>query len=111
MPGVKTSRRTSSTAKGSSAKKGHLLVHASPGQHFWVCSGAVLGNLRSLQNAFESKMSDADYAYHANRQRNDFAKWVNEVLKDPACAAALRKTKNRHEAAKAVAASLKRYSL
>ncbi|OGG47658.1 hypothetical protein A3D66_01100 [Candidatus Kaiserbacteria bacterium RIFCSPHIGHO2_02_FULL_50_9] len=99
-------RKKSVTRKASSPRK---LTHAASSESFWVCSGLILGDLRALQSALSSGMNDAIYAYHVNRGRNDFAKWVSEVLKDQHCARALQKAKNRAGAARAVAIALKEY--
>ena len=85
------------------------LVEAPPEQSFWMSSGLMLPNLRRLEEALRNMMTDEEYAYHANRQKNDFAKWVAEVLRDAACAQALRRAKTRRAAATAVARALKQY--
>ena len=85
------------------------LVHASPSECFWTSNGFVLPDLKSLEGALLD-MSDDTYSYHVNKKRNDFAVWVEEVLHDKACAAALRRAKNRATAAKAVATALKKYA-
>lgn len=100
--------KTGSNALGRRKNK-RWLVEASPERAFWTSSGMVLQNLRSLAEAFVKSMSDEEYAYHAHGEHNDFAKWVEEVLEDAACAKALRRAKNRTAAGKAVAAALKKY--
>ena len=102
----KTARR--SFTKSARAGKPRL-VEAPPEQRFWTSSGIILSNLSSLKKALESKISDEEYSYHANRIKNDFAKWVGEVLRDQACAKALIQAKNRKAAATAIAGALKRY--
>ena len=50
-------------------------------QCFWVNNGPVLKNLEELSNALEG-ISDETYRHHANSERNDFSKWVGEVIGD-----------------------------
>ncbi|HEY4508194.1 MAG TPA: hypothetical protein VJJ55_00885 [Candidatus Paceibacterota bacterium] len=90
-------------------RSGKELAHAAPEQSFWVCSGLVLGDLRALHDALLKRMDDATYRYHVAGRRNDFSKWVAEVLKDQTCAKALAKAKDRTTAARAVAVALKEY--
>ncbi len=47
---------------------------------FWCHDGRVLRNLRELKDALEM-MSDENYAYHANKDKNDFSNWIKEVFK------------------------------
>ncbi len=86
------------------------VVHAPPGQCFWTTGGHILQNLKDLERALQNGMSDAEYAQHANREKNDFAKWTEEVLGDAACAKVLRGVKSRKAAAAAVTRALKRYA-
>lgn len=75
---------------------------------FWVENGPVLSNIADLARAL-AYMTDAQYEHHANRGRNDFARWMEEVLADPECAASLRRADGRKKAAKAVERRLKDY--
>jgi len=81
---------------------------ASPECCFWVSSGMIIKDLKDLEGAL-NKMTDATYAYHAGGNKNDFAKWVGEVLSSKNLAAELFKCRNRKEALAAVSAHLKKY--
>ena len=86
------------------------LLVAAGDQSFFVHNGPVLKDLRELKEALET-MSDAQYRYHVNAQRNDFASWVAAILHDPRCAAQLLATQSRLEASQAVAKTLQGYIL
>ena len=98
------------SAKRVRTPKKHKPAQASPEQSFWTSSGLVLSDLKSLEEALRHALSDEEYAYHANHERNDFAKWVEEVLGDVKCAQALRQAKKRTAAARVVAHALKNYT-
>ncbi|MBW6442677.1 hypothetical protein K0A97_02740 [Patescibacteria group bacterium] len=101
---IKKSSKTS-VKKEKKTKKGP--INAPDESCFWVCNGAVLKNLKDLATALEG-MSEEDYAFHANPEKNDFSAWVREILKDSALATSLIKAKSKKDAVKAVKAKLKR---
>ena len=83
------------------------LVIAPPEKCFWVHYGPVLKDLRELRDALAGQMSEAQFAYHVQAERNDFANWVAQVLEEPACARALRLTRTVAGALGAVEAALR----
>lgn len=97
-PVVKSSRATVK-------KTPNVLVIAVGSTRFWVNEGPVLSHLKDLERALVS-MSDAQYNYHVNKIKNDFAKWTQDILKDPKTASQLKKAKSKIEASKIVATSL-----
>ncbi|MDD5739103.1 MAG: hypothetical protein PHY72_04275 [Candidatus Pacebacteria bacterium] len=74
---------------------------------FWAKDGRILSDLKDLKNAL-SEMAEETYAYHANKTRNDFAKWTEEVLKNKKVATELKKAKNKMDALKKVVAAIKK---
>ena len=46
---------------------------------------------------------DETYAFHANTEKNDFANWVRDIIKDEGLSKELQKAPNRVRAAKLVA--------
>jgi hypothetical protein len=83
-----------------------VVPDAPPDKCFWVNDGPVLKNLRELRDALAQNISDEQFAHHVGGDRNDFARWVEEVLGDATCAKALRRARTRDAALKAVAARL-----
>lgn len=75
---------------------------------FWVHNGPVLKNLVDLRSAFESIGADL-FNYHVNHEKNDFANWVEHVLKEPVLAAKLRTYKTQKTMAKAVGTYIKKF--
>jgi hypothetical protein len=84
-------------------------VDAPPEKCFWVNHGPVLKNLGDLRDALAHHVSDAQFAHHVGAGRNDFADWVETVLKDVACAKALRRAKTPEAALRAVESTLAAY--
>ena len=48
---------------------------------FWCEDGRVLRNLKDLADALAT-MSDETFAHHANTEKNDFSRWVRDIIKD-----------------------------
>jgi len=73
-----------------------------PGEYVFYCyDGSVFRNLRELRDGL-ANMSEETYAYHANADKNDFSKWVKDIIKDEKLAADLQSSSSRAEAAKRV---------
>jgi hypothetical protein len=71
-------------------------------KRFWCHDGRFLKNLRELENALND-MSDEIFHYHSGEGRNDFSKWIREVVGDEKLANDLTKAKSRVQASQAVA--------
>ncbi len=81
------------------------LCDVSPETCFWVSNGPILKNVEELANALESMNNDI-YAYHANKDKNDFSKWISEVIGDNKLANDLLSSKSKGSAVKKVRARL-----
>jgi hypothetical protein len=76
---------------------------------FWCHDGNVLHNMRELAEEL-TIMSAGDYAFHANTERNDFATWVKDIIKDETLAKNLRKAINQEQAASIVSSRIESIS-
>lgn len=85
------------------------LVVAEGDRRFWVWQGPVLKDLKGLRDAL-LKMKDNQFAHHVNKEKNDFARWVGEVLQDQVCARALTKVRTKTKTLEKVEDALKNYS-
>ncbi|MDD5087008.1 MAG: hypothetical protein PHV16_04615 [Candidatus Nanoarchaeia archaeon] len=61
---------------------------------FWVCNGQVLKNIKQLPAAMK-KMKKEVFEHHVNKEKNDFASWINDIVKDTKLAADLKKVKDK----------------
>jgi len=71
-------------------------------KRFWCHDGTVIKNLKELRKAFDA-MSDETFEYHLGGGRNDFSKWVREVVGDDKLAKDIGETKSRMQASRIVA--------
>ena len=62
------------------------------GMCFWVHNGPVLKSLDELRDTLKN-MSDDTFAHHVFGDKNDFAKWADEALRDLALSKKLLKCK------------------
>jgi len=64
--------------------------------------GEILNNIYELKAAL-GKMHNAAYRHHVTEEKNDFARWVREVLGDDKLAGDLAKCEDQKEAFRIVA--------
>lgn len=86
------------------------LVSAPSEQCFWTTDGRVLANLVELRDALKG-MSEAVFAHHVAKGKNDFADWIEHVLQDAELAAVLRKSKKPNTAREVVVSRLRIYNI
>jgi len=79
-----------------------FLVNVPEEYAFWSYPGHTLRNMKELGDELRT-MSNENYAYHVNAEKNDFANWVKDIIKDEKLAADLKKAPDRVQAARAVA--------
>lgn len=77
-----------------------------PEEHvFRCCDGRILRNMKELEEAF-TRMTDETFSYHSNNERNDFANWVRDVIRDRKLAREIEISPNKIRAANKVAARI-----
>jgi len=69
---------------------------------FWCHDGRVMKNLDELSAALR-EMSEETFRYHVTVDRNDFSKWVEDVIGDHELSAVLKNSSARSQAGKLVA--------
>ncbi len=69
---------------------------------FWCHDGRVMKNLDELGAALR-EMSEETFRYHVTEDRNDFSKWVEDVIGDHELSAVLKNSSTRSQAGKLVA--------
>lgn len=59
------------------------LADCSPWEEFWTCKGWIIRNIYELKDSIDV-MDEYTFRYHVNEdnQKNDFSKWIDEVLGD-----------------------------
>jgi hypothetical protein len=71
-------------------------------KRFWCHDGKSIKNLRELKKALID-MSDETFHYHSGEERNDFSKWIRDVVGDDKLAEDLSNTRSRIQASQVVA--------
>jgi hypothetical protein len=69
---------------------------------FWCHDGRVMKNLGELGVALR-EMSEETFRYHVTADKNDFSKWVEDVIGDHELSAVLKNSSTRSQAGKLVA--------
>ncbi len=83
------------------------MANAPDDKRFWVSDGKVLRNVNDLYGALKA-MSDGTFRHHVNKEKNDFAKWLREVLKESRLARQIKRVKTREATIKWVAGRLRK---
>jgi hypothetical protein len=76
-----------------------FLCNAPSEQCFWVNNGPVLKNVEELADTLQ-QISDDTYRYHANKEKNDFSRWILEVIGDQKLANDLLSSRSKVSAVK-----------
>jgi hypothetical protein len=76
-----------------------VMVKAPDTNVFWCQDGRIFRDIKDLAEGLAA-VSDETYAYHANTEKNDFSKWVREILNDDKLARDLEKARDRIQAAR-----------
>lgn len=84
------------------------LVNAQDNQCFWVCNGSILRNIKDLKDSL-SKMDKETFLNHVNKEKNDFATWVKEILEDETLSKKISKNKTVKTMIKTINDRLKKY--
>jgi len=71
-------------------------------KRFWCQDGKAIKNLKELRKSLID-ISDETFHYHLSEGRNDFSKWVRDVVGDDKLANELSKAKFHIQASQAVA--------
>jgi hypothetical protein len=85
------------------------LVVAPDEKRFWLHTGETLASLQELADSFAA-MDALLFSHHVTKEKNDFARWVEDVLDDVACALSLRRTRTPKSARVVVIRHLQKYS-
>ena len=65
-----------------------VLADSTPEKAFWACNSSVCRNIYELAECIKG-LNEWAFKYHVNTNKNDFAKWIDEVLCDKELAARL----------------------
>jgi hypothetical protein len=86
-------------------KKVNYLGDVPADKVFWVNNGGILKNMDELAVALK-EISNEQYSYHVNAEKNDFSAWVKDVMGDKILANALARAKAKASALRIVKARI-----
>ena len=78
------------------------LADVPPEKQFWCSDGRVFKNLAELVAGLE-QISEETFRYHSNETKNDFSKWVSDVIGDRQLSRDMQKIRSRAQAVLVVA--------
>ena len=61
---------------------------------FWVNNGPIVASLEHLASAIRGMKKEL-FLHHCNKDKNDFANWIEAVVGDVKLAAQMRKSRSR----------------
>ncbi len=96
------------TMKKTKKEEKPVVINAKGELCFWINNGPILNNIKDLKNALK-KMNEETFKYHVNKEKNDFAVWIKNVMQNETLANKLAKTKTLKSTIKAVEDRLKKY--
>jgi len=83
-----------------------ILSDVKPEQCFWVHNGPIVRNLHELEKAIED-INDETFRHHVYSNRNDFANWVRDILKDEELADSILKVESKDKTLKKIGDRIK----
>lgn len=85
-----TKKKTTKKKKPTAVKNAKKFLSDVPSEScFWVNNGWIIRNLQELPLALQN-MSKETFVYHANKEKNDFHNWINNVIGDKTLAKSIK---------------------
>jgi hypothetical protein len=79
-----------------------VLRHVPDEKRFYCHDGSIYNNIHDLKSGLE-RIHEHAYRHHASEEKNDFARWVREVLGDDKLSHDLARAPDKKEAVRIVA--------
>lgn len=89
-------RKTTKTAKrvARASRKPNVIRDAPEHSYFILCNGKPVKNIKELADILED-LEDQVFEHHVGPDKNDFAKWVEDIFKDIELAQKIADAKNK----------------
>lgn len=82
-----------------------FLEKTTPERAFWCSDGKIFHGLVEFGAGLKN-MPEGIFRYHANSEKNDFSKWISDVIGDYELGEELARAKSKSEAARKVNARI-----
>jgi hypothetical protein len=103
---MKTQVKTKRQANKQPEKHAEKLLITAPEEYvFWCHDGTIFRDMQELADGLAA-MTDEVFAYHVTSEKNDFARWVRDIIKDEQLAHDLATATRRPQAVECVIARL-----
>lgn len=89
-----------------SKKKTKVLINAPETKQFLMCDGQKIKNLKELSLIMKN-VNEEVFKHHVTNNKNDFANWIQHVLKEKELSSQLKKIKTKQKTQKLIDAYLK----
>jgi hypothetical protein len=80
--------------KHSGAERKRIMSEVIPEKAFWINNGPVVHSLKELASVIQT-LTPQQFAHHVTKERNDFAKWIQDVIGDRHLAKRVKSLKNK----------------
>jgi hypothetical protein len=87
---------TPTPPKHEESPKSRISFDVDPENCFWINNGPIIKNVFELEGALRT-IDEATFFHHVNKEKNDIASWVRDVIGNHALADKLGKTSSRTE--------------
>ncbi len=91
----KAAKAKKTTATESQTPKKNGIPQAPPQNVFILVDGRSIANYKELADALDS-MADHVWDHHVTWERNDFARWIEDIFAERELAERLRKAQGKH---------------
>lgn len=95
MAKAKSAAKKAAPTKKKAAAKRTAIPQAPPENYFVLLDGKAFASYKELADALE-EMEDHVFNHHVNWERNDFAHWIADSLKDMELAEKVRKASGKN---------------
>ena len=83
------------------------LIEAPNENVFWLADGKQVKNLRELLDTLNT-LDEATFLHHVNKERNDFARWIHDILDDEELARKIWRFKSKNQLIKLIDSHLRK---
>jgi len=73
---------------------------------FWLCTNRMIYSLRELEKSLNS-VDDEIFRYHVNRDKNDFERWIRDIIKDKELAREIARIKTKETLVRKISERIK----
>lgn len=80
-----------------------------PEHCFWIYRGPIVSDLKELRGALRGDVTNEQFKHHVTKEKNDFAHWTLDTLKDKSCSVVLKKTCTKKGTIRALTECLSKY--